>query len=80
MIIHTPYGHGGDIYRNRVLLDFSVNVNPLGTPEAVKDAVREAADHLAAYPDPYCAELREKTAGSLNTKVIGSFAETAQQN
>ena len=68
MIIHTPYGHGGDIYRNRVLLDFSVNVNPLGTPEAVKDAVREAADHLAAYPDPYCAELREKTAGSLNTE------------
>ena len=27
--------HGGDIYRNEVKLDFSVNVNPLGTPESV---------------------------------------------
>ena len=24
--------HGGDIYRNHVDIDFSINVNPLGTP------------------------------------------------
>ena len=24
------YEHGGDIYRNKVRLDFSVNTNPLG--------------------------------------------------
>ena len=62
MIIGTNYTHGGDIYRNRVQLDFSVNVNPLGTPEPVKEAVIAAAENLAAYPDPYCGELREKLA------------------
>ncbi len=31
--------HGGDIYSNDVKLDFSVNVNPLGIPEAVKTAL-----------------------------------------
>ena len=30
------YEHGGDIYRKRILLDFSVNINPLGMPEAAK--------------------------------------------
>lgn len=24
------YEHGGDVYRNKVRLDFSVNTNPLG--------------------------------------------------
>lgn len=67
MIIHTPYVHGGDIYRNRVTLDFSVNVNPLGTPEAVRTAVRQAADNLSAYPDPYCSQLRERLAAVLHT-------------
>lgn len=28
--------HGGDIYRNQVKIDFSVNINPLGMPEAVR--------------------------------------------
>jgi len=51
--------HGGDIYRNRVSLDFSANVNPLGTPEPVRRAVRESAERLAAYPDPACRALRE---------------------
>ena len=31
--------HGGDIYRNRVKLDFSININPLGVPDAVKTAL-----------------------------------------
>ena len=65
MIIRNAYVHGGDIYRNRISLDFSVNVNPLGTPEAVKEAVREAAEQLSAYPDPYCMALREKLSESL---------------
>lgn len=30
------YEHGGDIYRNKVRLDFSVNTNPLGMSENVK--------------------------------------------
>ena len=30
------YEHGGDVYRNKVRLDFSVNTNPLGMSENVK--------------------------------------------
>ena len=62
MITGASYGHGGDIYRNRVRLDFSVNVNPLGTPGKVKEAVIAAAERLDTYPDPSCEKLRVKTA------------------
>ena len=68
MIIHNPYVHGGDIYRNRIKLDFSVNVNPLGTPEPVKAAVSRAAERLGAYPDPYCGPLRERLAVHMHTR------------
>lgn len=44
--------HGGDIYRNPGCIDFSANINPLGTPDSVKRAVIRAAEHLAEYPDP----------------------------
>lgn len=43
--------HGGDIYKNPGVLDFSVNVNPLGTPESVMRAAKEAAALCAHYPD-----------------------------
>ncbi len=53
------YAHGGDIYRGSpVELDFSVNLNPYGMPEAVKGAVREGLDAFATYPDPECTALR----------------------
>ena len=35
---HGVSGHGGDIYRNHVRLDFSVNVNPAGPPAAAVSA------------------------------------------
>jgi len=54
------YAHGGDIYKNAVTLDFSANVNPYGTPEPVKAAIRASADAVFCYPDPYCTALREK--------------------
>ncbi|MCC8141563.1 MAG: aminotransferase class I/II-fold pyridoxal phosphate-dependent enzyme [Lachnospiraceae bacterium] len=50
--------HGGDIYRNRIQQDFSVNVNPLGMPPFVKEAIREAADLCERYPDIRAEELR----------------------
>ena len=34
--------HGGDIYGEEILLDFSANTNPFGTPQGVLDAVRSA--------------------------------------
>ena len=62
MVLNNDYGHGGDVYHNRVRLDFSANVNPLGTPPEVVRAVAESAACLAAYPDPYCGALRAKLA------------------
>lgn len=47
--------HGGDIYRNRVQLDFSVNINPFGMPETVKEALENAVGDAVRYPD-ICAE------------------------
>ena len=35
------YEHGGDVYRNKVRLDFSVNTNPLGMSENVKKRLRK---------------------------------------
>ena len=43
--------HGGDIYRNRIQIDFSVNINPLGIPEEVKGALHQAVDVCMQYPD-----------------------------
>lgn len=43
--------HGGDIYRNHVDIDFSININPLGTPECVKEALYEAVENCGKYPD-----------------------------
>ena len=56
--------HGGDIYRNRVNTDFSVNLNPLGTPGAVMEAVRASLGNAAHYPDPEQEEVRGTIARS----------------
>lgn len=61
-MILKNYVHGGDIYQNRVTLDFSANVNPFGTPQPVKAAIRAAAEEVSCYPDPYCTALRAKLA------------------
>ena len=29
--------HGGDIYRNKIRMDFSVNINPLGVDAKIKN-------------------------------------------
>lgn len=57
MLYDTQNPHGGDLYSQKVVLDFSANINPLGTPEAVKLAVMESLNELRNYPDPYCREL-----------------------
>jgi len=57
------YVHGGDIYSAKKLiktgeiLDFSANINPLGLPGAVKNAIVQTLDECAQYPDPFCREL-----------------------
>ena len=49
--------HGGDIYRNKITNDFSVNVNPLGIPKQMKKAMLEAVMHCNQYPDIQAQEL-----------------------
>jgi histidinol-phosphate aminotransferase len=49
--------HGGDIYRNHVTMDFSVNVNPLGIPDDVKKALHTSVDISNQYPDLYAEKL-----------------------
>ena len=63
MLYNTSNPHGGDLYSRPIRLDFSANINPFGTPQAVKDAVARSAELLLHYPDPYCRELVEAIAG-----------------
>lgn len=57
MLYNIPNPHGGEVYSKAVEIDFSANINPLGTPEAVKEAVRDSLPLLSQYPDPYCRAL-----------------------
>ena len=57
MLYETQNPHGGDLYTREILLDFSANINPYGTPQGVKDAVAGSVQDLCHYPDPYCREL-----------------------
>ena len=55
--------HGGGIYDKKVEHDFSVNLNPLGMPEKLKEVLRKAVDDASCYPDYECASLRKHLAG-----------------
>ncbi len=57
MLYQTCNPHGGDVYARPVKLDFSANINPLGTPPAVVEAVERGTRELFRYPDPYCRAL-----------------------
>lgn len=54
--------HGGDVYRHPDVIDFSANINPLGTPPKVVEAAREAAGKMEHYPDVCCQELKKALA------------------
>lgn len=59
--------HGGDIYSaekeigmsKEELLDYSANINPLGMPNGVKEALINGLESCACYPDPLCRALVE---------------------
>lgn len=57
MLYQTPNPHGGDIYEEKILLDYSANTNPFGTPQGVLDAMQAALPQAHHYPDPYCRKL-----------------------
>ena len=60
--------HGGDIYRNEVELDVSINVNPLGMPERVRQALLLAVSDCTKYPDLEAEQLTEAVRKVLGVK------------
>lgn len=52
--------HGGDIFEREIMYDFSANLNPLGMPESVKNALRKSISEWEKYPDPFCRSLVKK--------------------
>ena len=57
--------HGGDIYRNQIRQDFSVNTNPLGMPDSVREALHQAVEEAEHYPDIHAQELTNAVAEQL---------------
>lgn len=55
--------HGGDIYRNVGVVDFSANCNCYGMPEEVRRAAERGVEYAECYPDPEWEALREAIAG-----------------
>ena len=63
------FEHGGDIYAHVGVVDFSANLNPLGMPADVKEALRANVERFDAYPDPECRELRARIAETEGVRV-----------
>lgn len=65
--------HGGDVYgiaeklgiSVEECIDFSANINPLGIPGRVKNAMAEAVAGAVHYPDPDCRRLVQALSESL---------------
>lgn len=56
------YIHGGDIYRHPDVLDFSANINPLGTPPSVIQAAKDSMERICHYPDACQEKLKQALA------------------
>ncbi|MGN0363003.1 MAG: pyridoxal phosphate-dependent aminotransferase [Bilifractor sp.] len=55
--------HGGDVYRHLGVIDFSSNMNPLGTPERVVRAAQNSMTEICHYPDVRQSELIRALSG-----------------
>lgn len=57
--------HGGDILTVKQntakehFIDFSANINPLGQPKSVQEAIISSATASLNYPDPFCRQLKQ---------------------
>jgi threonine-phosphate decarboxylase len=68
-----PFGHGGDLVTAAErfgiapsqLLDFSANINPLGPPESVREALQHGLASVVHYPDPAHRSFRRALARRL---------------
>ncbi|MDP3791984.1 MAG: threonine-phosphate decarboxylase CobD [Candidatus Omnitrophota bacterium] len=71
----THGNHGGDCLRSNIL-DFSVNINPMGLPGRVASIISKSTDAVLSYPDPSSERLKNRLALLNNVKpenvVIGN--------
>ncbi|MBR3635327.1 MAG: aminotransferase class I/II-fold pyridoxal phosphate-dependent enzyme [Lachnospiraceae bacterium] len=51
-------GHGGDIFRNKVNIDFSVNLNPYDVTDKILYMLEQSKDDIGHYPDNEQESLR----------------------
>lgn len=58
--------HGGDVYRKKISMDFSVNVNPFGMPKAACAALHDAISGCHKYPDILAMDLKEAVSSMLS--------------
>ena len=63
--------HGGDVYRNNIDIDFSVNVNPLGISESIERSLDKFIKHINKYPDYKSEILIKKLSDIWNIKESG---------
>ncbi len=78
-IVHkAPRTHGGNIYeaarrydlKEKKIIDFSSNVNPLGPSSAAKRAAKKALSFIDRYPDPDMRDLRAAIARYFGIKPV----------
>lgn len=60
------YQHGGDIYSDKIDIDFSANINPLGMPKGVITALEKTLKNCECYPDSESRLLRARLSGVHN--------------
>ncbi|WP_246942176.1 histidinol-phosphate transaminase [Bacillus pinisoli] len=74
LISLKPYQPGKPIeevkreYGLEKIVKLASNENPFGCSPAAKEAIKEAIEHLALYPDGYATSLRETIANHLNVE------------
>lgn len=72
------YQHGGDVYSNTNMIDFSANINMFGIPKGVMAAACEGVALSHYYPDTKCTQLRKALSQSegipMNNIICGNGA------
>lgn len=86
MINSFNHQHGGNLEKAsnkygipvRDLIDFSANINPLGPPVEVFEAIKKASANVTVYPDPDCLKAKVALSNYFNISkenfVIGNGA------
>ncbi len=70
------YEHGGNIwalglgYQENLkdIIDFSININPLGYPKQIEKAITQNLGFISCYPDPESNNLKQKISENFKVK------------